>query len=234
MCRPALIPRFDGMDLLLTTTAPAEPMTGLAGWAVGLIDTLGGPGAAIIVGLDNLFPPIPSELVLPLAGFSASRGAFTLLGALFWTTLGSLAGAVIVYWLGALLGRDRTRALVSRIPLMKMSDFDRTEAWFTRHGGKAVFLGRMVPIFRSLISLPAGVERMAFGRFLALTTAGSLLWNTAFVVAGYLLGESWSVVNRYASVFQYAVLAAVAAAIALFVTVRLRTRTAKHQPASER
>ncbi|WP_206785282.1 DedA family protein [Amycolatopsis sp. MtRt-6] len=222
------------MDLLLTTTAPAEPMTGLAGWAVGLIDTLGGPGAAIIVGLDNLFPPIPSELVLPLAGFSASRGAFTLLGALFWTTLGSLAGAVIVYWLGALLGRDRTRALVSRIPLMKMSDFDRTEAWFTRHGGKAVFLGRMVPIFRSLISLPAGVERMAFGRFLALTTAGSLLWNTAFVVAGYLLGESWSVVNRYASVFQYAVLAAVAAAIALFVTVRLRTRTAKHQPASER
>ncbi|HET6706993.1 DedA family protein [Amycolatopsis sp.] len=223
------------MDLLLTTTAtPAEPMTGLAGWAVGLIDTLGGPGAAIIVGLDNLFPPIPSELVLPLAGFSASRGAFTLLGALFWTTLGSLAGAVIVYWLGALLGRDRTRALVSRIPLMKVSDFDRTEAWFTRHGGKAVFLGRMVPIFRSLISLPAGVERMPFGRFLALTTAGSLLWNTAFVVAGYLLGESWSLVNRYASVFQYAVLAAVAVAIALFVTVRLRNRTAKPQTSSER
>lgn len=236
MCRPARIPRFDGMDLLLTTTAsaPTEPMTGLAGWAVGLIDTLGGPGAAIIVGLDNLFPPIPSELVLPLAGFSASRGAFTLLGALFWTTLGSLAGAVIVYWLGALLGRDRTRALVSRIPLMKVSDFDRTEAWFTRHGGKAVFLGRMVPIFRSLISLPAGVERMHFGRFLALTTAGSLLWNTAFVVAGYLLGESWSLVDRYASVFQYAVMAAVAVAIALFVTVRLRNRPAKHRTASER
>ncbi|MBB4685943.1 DedA family protein [Amycolatopsis jiangsuensis] len=211
------------MTFLLTST-PAEPMSGLAGWAVGLIDQLGGLGAAIIVGLDNLFPPIPSELVLPLAGFSASRGAFTLLGALLWTTLGSLAGAVIVYWLGALLGRHRTRALVSRIPLMASADFDRTEAWFTRHGGKAVFLGRMVPIFRSLISLPAGVERMPFGRFLLLTTAGSLLWNTAFVLAGYLLGESWSVVDRYASVFQYLVLAAVAVALGLFVVVRLRAR----------
>jgi membrane protein DedA with SNARE-associated domain len=221
------------MDLLLTTT-PAEPMTGLAGWAIGLIDALGGPGAAIIVGLDNLFPPIPSELVLPLAGFSAGRGTFTPLGALFWTTLGSLAGAVIVYWLGALLGRDRTRALVNRIPLMTVTDFDRTEAWFTRHGGKAVFLGRMVPIFRSLISLPAGVERMGFGRFLLLTTAGSLLWNTAFVVAGYLLGESWSLVDRYAAVFQYFVLAAVAVAIGLFVAVRLRSRATTHRTADER
>ncbi|MEQ0565755.1 DedA family protein [Amycolatopsis sp. NEAU-NG30] len=208
------------------TTVPAEPSTGLAGWAVGLIDSLGGPGAAVIVGLDNLFPPIPSELVLPLAGFSASRGAFTLAGALFWTTLGSLAGAVIVYLLGAWLGRDRTRALLARVPLLDVADFDRTEAWFARHGGKAVFLGRMVPIFRSLISLPAGVERMPFGRFLLLTTAGSLLWNTAFVVAGYLLGESWSLVDEYASVFQYVVLAAVAAAIGLFVTIRLRRRAA--------
>ncbi|MFD2474907.1 DedA family protein [Amycolatopsis silviterrae] len=206
----------------LTLAAPAEPLTGLAGWAVGLMDSLGGVGAAIVVGLDNLFPPIPSELVLPLAGFSASRGTFSLAGALFWTTLGSLAGAVLVYWLGALLGRDRCRALLSRLPLMNAADFDRTEAWFTRHGGKAVFLGRMVPIFRSLISLPAGVERMPFGRFLLLTTAGSLLWNTAFVVAGYLLGESWSLVDRYASVFQYAVLAAVAIAVGLFVAVRVR------------
>jgi membrane protein DedA with SNARE-associated domain len=223
------LPATDSYGRAMTfalTTVPAEPSTGLAGWAVGLIDSLGGPGAAVIVGLDNLFPPIPSELVLPLAGFSASRGAFTLAGALFWTTLGSLAGAVIVYLLGAWLGRDRTRALLARIPLLDVADFDRTEAWFARHGGKAVFLGRMVPIFRSLISLPAGVERMPFGRFLLLTTAGSLLWNTAFVVAGYLLGESWSLVDEYASVFQYVVLAAVAVAIGLFVTIRLRRRAA--------
>ncbi|GHE96938.1 hypothetical protein GCM10017786_32000 [Amycolatopsis deserti] len=209
------------MDLHL---AQAEPLGGLAGWAVSLMDSLGGLGAAVIVGLDNLFPPIPSELVLPLAGFSASQGTFSLLAALAWTTFGSVAGAVIVYWLGALLGRDRTRALLLRIPLVKASDFDRTEAWFAKHGTKAVFFGRMVPIFRSLISLPAGIERMPFGRFLVLTTLGSLIWNTLFVVAGYLLGANWHVVNDYAGIFQYVVIGAVAIALAVFVVTRLRDR----------
>ncbi|GAA3808642.1 MULTISPECIES: DedA family protein [Amycolatopsis] len=209
------------MDLQL---AQAEPLGGLAGWAVSLMESLGGPGAAIIVGLDNLFPPIPSELVLPLAGFSAGQGTFSLLEALAWTTFGSVAGAVVVYWLGALLGRDRTRALLLRIPLVKASDFDRTEAWFAKHGTKAVFFGRMVPIFRSLISLPAGIERMPFGRFLVLTTLGSLIWNTIFVVAGYLLGANWHVVDRYAGFFQYAVIGAVAIALAVFVITRLRDR----------
>jgi membrane protein DedA with SNARE-associated domain len=201
----------------------------LAEWAVEVMETLGGFGAAVIVGLDNLFPPIPSELVLPLAGFSASKGVFSLPAALFWTTLGSVAGAVIVYLAGMLLGRDRTRRLVARIPLVDVSDFDRTEAWFTRHGTKAVFFGRMVPLFRSFISLPAGVERMNFTLFLALTTVGSLIWNTVFVGAGYLLGENWHRVEDYAGVFQKLVLAAVAVALVLFVVTRLRQR-AKRDP----
>jgi membrane protein DedA with SNARE-associated domain len=204
--------------------ATAEPMGGIAGWAVDLMDTLGGPGAAIIVGLDNLFPPIPSELVLPLAGFSASQGTFTLVGALFWTTLGSVLGAVIVYYLGMLLGRERTRALLVRIPLVKGSDFDKTELWFAKHGTKAVFFGRMVPLFRSLISLPAGIERMPLWRFLLLTTVGSLLWNSVFVGAGYGLGESWELVEGYAGVFQKIVIGLVALAVVVFVVVRLRQR----------
>ncbi|RSN19067.1 hypothetical protein DMC63_16685 [Streptomyces sp. WAC 05977] len=211
------------MNLLLAQTA-SEPMGGLAGWAVSLMDALGGPGAAIIVGLDNLFPPIPSELVLPLAGFSASQGTFTLVEALVWTTFGSVAGAIIVYYLGMLLGRDRTRRWMAKIPLVKTSDFDKTEAWFQKHGTKAVFFGRMVPIFRSLISLPAGIERMPFWRFLALTTAGSLIWNTVFVLAGYGLGESWHLVEKYAGFFQYFVIAAVAVALTLFVVNRLREK----------
>ena len=201
-----------------------EPVGGLAGWAVDVMDALGGPGAALIVGLDNLFPPIPSEIVLPLAGFSAAQGVFTLPEALFWTTVGSVAGAVIVYLAGLLLGRDRTRRLVARIPLVRLSDFDRTEQWFARHGTKAVFLGRMVPLFRSFISLPAGIERMGFTRFLALTTAGSLIWNSIFVVAGYTLGERWYLVDDYAGVFQKLVVAAVVVAIGLFVVQRLRAR----------
>lgn len=154
------------------------PMEGLAGFAVDLMDRLGGAGAALLVGLDNVFPPIPSELVLPLAGFAASQGTMSLVAALFWTTLGSVAGAILTYCLGAWLGRERARSLIIRVPLMKASDFDRTETWFQRHGTKAVFFGRMVPLFRSLISLPAGVERMPMWQFLSLTTFGSLIWNS--------------------------------------------------------
>jgi membrane protein DedA with SNARE-associated domain len=196
----------------------------LTDWAVDLMNSLGGPGAALVVGADNLFPPIPSELVLPLAGFSASRGTFSVAEALAWTTTGSVAGAVIVYVLGALLARARTRALIARIPLMRARDFDRSEAWFARHGSKAVFLGRMVPLFRSVISLPAGVARMNFARFLALTAMGSLIWNTVFVAAGYALGANWHVVNDYADVIQKVVIAAVVVAVVLFVVVRVRGR----------
>ncbi|MFI6098008.1 DedA family protein [Lentzea sp. NPDC051213] len=196
----------------------------LAEWAVELMESLGGVGAAVVVGLDNLFPPIPSELVLPLAGFSASKGVFSLPAALFWTTLGSVAGAVIVYLAGMMLGRERTRRLVARIPLVSVTDFDKTEAWFTRHGTKAVFFGRMVPLFRSFISLPAGVERMNFPKFLVLTTLGSLIWNTVFVGAGFLLGENWHRVEGYAGIFQKLVLAALAVGVILFVVRRLRSK----------
>ena len=203
---------------------PRPELDGLAGWAVGLMESLGGVGAAVVVGLDNLFPPIPSELVLPLAGFSAGTGAFSLAEALIWTTAGSVVGAIIVYLVGVLLGRDRTRALVGRIPLVKVSDFDRTERWFAKHGAKAVFFGRMIPLFRSVISLPAGVARMNVAAFLALTTLGSLIWNTVFVVAGYQLGANWHVLDDYAGVFQKVVIGAVAVAIGLFVAVRLRAK----------
>jgi membrane protein DedA with SNARE-associated domain len=209
---------------LLGVPAAQEPVGGLAGWAVDLMDSLGGPGAALVVGLDNLFPPIPSEIVLPLAGFSASRGVFSLAEALIWTTVGSVLGAVIVYLAGMLLGRERTRKLVARIPLVRVADFDRTEQWFARHGAKAVFFGRMIPLFRSFISLPAGVERMNFAKFLVLTTLGSLIWNTVFVVAGYLLGANWYLVDEYAGVFQKVVIVAVVVAIGWFVITRLRDR----------
>ncbi|NKE61967.1 DedA family protein [Lentzea sp. PSKA42] len=210
--------------------AAADELGGLAGLAVDLMNSLGGPGAALLVGLDNIFPPVPSELVLPLAGFSASQGTMSLFMALFWTTLGSVVGALLTYWLGAWLGRDRVRALIARTPLMKPSDFDRTEKWFLRHGTKAVFFGRMVPLFRSLISLPAGVERMPMRQFLPLTALGSLIWNSVFVVAGYQLGANWRLVDGYAGILQNVVIAAVAIAIVLFVMVRVRDRVRRSGP----
>jgi membrane protein DedA with SNARE-associated domain len=202
----------------------SEELTGVAGWSVDLMETLGGPGAGLAIALENLFPPLPSEVILPLAGFTASQGTFSIAGALFWTTLGSVVGALVLYWLGAALGRDRLRRIWGRLPLTNLDDLDRTEAWFARHGRKAVFFGRMVPIFRSLISIPAGVERMPVLVFTGLTLAGSLIWNTIFVMAGYYLGEQWHRVEAYAGAFQKVVVVVVVAGFAWWVVTKVRAR----------
>jgi membrane protein DedA with SNARE-associated domain len=193
-------------------------------WVNGLMDTLGAPGAGVAIALENLFPPIPSEAILPLAGFAASTGKLSLVAVLLWTTAGSVIGALALYGVGALLGRDRTVALAARLPLVKVSDIERTEAWFLRHGTKAVFFGRMVPVFRSLVSVPAGVERMPLPVFLALTTLGSALWNTAFVLAGHALGANWTQVTDVVSTYSKVVLVAAALAVVAFVAVRLLRR----------
>ena len=200
-------------------------------WLVAMMASLGAPGAGIAIALENLFPPLPSEVILPLAGFTASRGEMDLLEALAWTTTGSVVGALTLYWVGALLGRRRTLAIAARLPLVKVSDIERTEAWFLRHGGKTVFFGRMIPLFRSLISIPAGVERMPLPTFTLLTTAGSLIWNTIFVLAGYLLGENWSLVEAYVGVGTNVVIGLVVLAVLVFVGVRLaERRKARHAP----
>ncbi|MFZ4180279.1 DedA family protein [Streptomyces sp. R02] len=191
------------------------------GWVNDLMDALGAPGAGLAIALENLFPPVPSEVILPLAGFAASNGRMGLFAVLLWTTAGSVIGALALYWVGALLGRERTLALAGRLPLVKVADVEKTEAWFLRHGSKAVFFGRMIPLFRSLVSIPAGVERMPLPLFLGLTTLGSAIWNTAFVLAGYLLGDNWTQVTSVVSAYSKVVLAAAALALVAFVVIRL-------------
>ena len=202
---------------------------GVAGWAIRIMETLGAPGAGVAVALENLFPPIPSEVILPLAGFTASQGDMSLLAAIVWTTLGSVAGALVLYWIGALIGPDRIRAVAARLPLVNVSDIDRTEAWFRRHGRKTVFFGRMVPLFRSFVSIPAGIERMPLAPFLVLTTLGSLIWNTLFVLAGYFLGEQRQVIEEYAGTYQNLVLAVGTLAVLAFVVIRLRAARRNRQ-----
>jgi membrane protein DedA with SNARE-associated domain len=204
-------------------TAEGTYVTGFADWAVGVMETLGAPGAGLVIAIENLFPPLPSEVILPLAGFTASRGSFGLVEAIVFTTLGSVVGAWALYGLGAWLGRSRVRAIVNKMPLMSADDFDKTEVWFGKHGPKAVFFGRMVPLFRSFISLPAGVERMNPLLFTGLTAAGSLIWNSIFVVAGFYLGENWHLVEQYAGVFQKIVIAVVVALVVWFVVTRVRS-----------
>ncbi|MCR2812533.1 MULTISPECIES: DedA family protein [Microbacterium] len=197
-------------------------LTALADWTVSLMDTIGPIGAGAAIALENLFPPLPSEVILPMAGLAASRGGFTLFEALFWTTAGSVVGAFALYGIGAWLGARRLTAFADKMPLLHPEDIDRTIAWFLKHGGKAVFFGRMLPIFRSLISIPAGIARMPLWRFGLLTTAGSLIWNTIFVLAGFFLGEQWHIVETYADVLQYVVIAVTAIGVAWFIYVRVR------------
>lgn len=189
-------------------------------WVTTIMEHLGEPGVGLLVLLENLFPPIPSEVILPLAGFTASQGEFWLISVILWATLGSVLGAIILYYVGALLGRDRTRAIFQKMPLVKVSDVDKTEAWFIKHETKTVFFGRMVPIFRSLISIPAGVERMPMMQFIAYTTAGSLIWNTTLVTLGFVLGENFHIVEEYVGIFQYMVIAVVVIGLGYFVLKR--------------
>ncbi|MGQ5593192.1 DedA family protein [Streptomyces sp. ESR1.13] len=212
---------------------PQEPADGIAGWAADLVDAMGAPGAGLAVALENVFPPLPSEIILPLTGFAAGQGVISLFAALFWTTLGSVVGAAVLYWIGALVGRERMYAIWAKLPLVKTSDLERTEEWFAKHGTKAVFLGRMVPIFRSLISVPAGLERMPLPTFLALTGLGTLTWNTVLVMSGYWLGDQWDKVGDYVGVISKAVLVMVVLALAFYILVRLRSRgIAQHRRSS--
>lgn len=198
-----------------------DELSSFAGWSVEIMEKLGAPGAGLAVALENLFPPLPSEVILPLAGFTASRGDMGLVSAIVWTTIGSLVGAVALYYVGAIFGYQRTLAIASRLPLIKTTDIERTEIWFEKHGTKAIFFGRMIPIFRSLISIPAGIKKMPLGKFALYTTLGSLIWNTTLILAGYLLGENWEMVEGYAGTASKGVLAVTVAVAIYFVVSRI-------------
>lgn len=193
-------------------------------WVTSVMEYLGEPGVGLLVLLENLFPPIPSEVILPLAGFTSSQGDFLIISVIAWATLGSTVGAVILYYAGALLGRNRTRIIFQKMPLVSIKDVDRTESWFVKHEAKTVFFGRMIPIFRSLISIPAGIERMNLSLFIAYTAAGSLIWNSTLITFGFILGEKFYLVEKYVGYFQYLVIALVLIAIFYFITTRWRQR----------
>lgn len=193
-------------------------------WITRLMEALGSPGAGIAVALENVFPPVPSEVILPLAGFTAGQGKISLIAAILWTTAGSVVGALVLYGLGAWLGVDRLRKVADKIPFVTASDVDKADEWFDKHGNKAVFIGRMVPVVRSLISVPAGVSGMPVLKFTLYTAAGSLVWNTALILAGYALGDNYELVDRYLGWVSTVVLAALAIALVWFVVSRVKER----------
>jgi membrane protein DedA with SNARE-associated domain len=220
--------------VLLTQAADPAALTGLAGWVVSTVEALGPVGVGLLVALETVFPPIPSEVVLPVAGLLAGQGRMSVVLAVVGATAGSVVGALVLYGAGARLGSDRLQRLADRMPLLEVSDVTRAESWFDRHGGAAVLLGRGVPVVRSLVSIPAGVEHMALPRFVVYTALGSAVYNGVLVGAGYLLGSRWTRIGEYSDYINYAIYAAIAVAVGVFVRRRLRRRRhddgARHDP----
>jgi len=207
--------------------ATGEPTGGLAGWAVDMIDALGGAGLALLTALDSLlFGALPVDVLLPLVGYTATQGAINIGTAIVCATAGSVVGSLAQYALGARLGRDRARALLLRFPGIKTETVDRAEAWFARHGAKAVLFGRVLPVIRPLISIPAGAERMSLPKFVLFTAIGTMTWTATLLLSGYLLGENWHRVTDYAGMFAYVVLVTVVPGLVL-IAVRRRNRRRK-------
>jgi len=200
---------------------PTE-LGGILGFSAWLMQQLGEWGVGLMIVLETVFPPIPSEVVLPLAGFLAKQGDMSLPLVIVTSTLGSYLGALLLYRLGFVLGRERAIRWLSKLPLVEAEDFERASDWFEKHGTPAVFFGRFVPGVRSLISLPAGAAKMNLLVFSIATVLGSAIWNGGLVLLGYALGSQYEVVERYSSWLNYAVYAALAALVIWLVVRRVR------------
>jgi membrane protein DedA with SNARE-associated domain len=188
----------------------------LAAWVADVIQASGYPGVALLMFAENLFPPIPSEVILPLAGFLVYQGELRFVPALVVATVGSLAGALVLYALGRWGGRTLVLRY-GRLLRVRESDLDRADAWFDRYGEAVVLLGRMVPGVRSLVSIPAGLAEMPVKRFVVLTVLGSGAWNTLLIGAGWQLGENWSRLSGVVGSVSNAVLAILAVAVVVLV-----------------
>jgi len=167
-------------------------------WMTNLIDQGGYVGIAALMLAENVFPPIPSEVIMPLAGYNAAVGELSLIGAVIAGSVGSLAGAFLWFLLGYWLGCEKLKRFArrhGRLLTLTPKDIDQADAWFDRHGGKAVFLGRMVPGVRTLISVPAGVARMDLARFTLFSALGTVAWTALLATAGFLLGEGYDRVS---------------------------------------
>ena len=191
----------------------------MAQWVLDVLSALGYLGLALLLIAENLFPPIPSEVVLPLAGFLVSRGDLSLWGALVAATTGSVIGAFILYSLGRWGGRRFVLRYGSWIRVDKES-LDRAEGWFHHYGDALVLFARIVPVARSIVSIPAGTAKMPLARFVILTTIGSAIWNSLLVGAGVFLGANWSVVQNWIGSYSNVVLVAATVGAAIYLVLR--------------
>ena len=199
--------------------AASSDQGGITGFLLDMVERLGAVGVGFAILLETVIPPIPSEAVLGLAGVLINDGRLSIVPVVLFATLGSILGAVFFYYVGRALGPRRSHAFLDRLPMVETEDVDKTFAWFERHGRSAVFFGRMVPIVRSFISVPAGVVRMPLPQFVLYSAAGSLIWNSVLIGLGVAAGDF---VQQNLHYLDNAVVAAVALGIGYLVYKRAK------------
>lgn len=201
----------------------------MAEWVQNLMDSMGYLGILLLMIIENVFPPIPSELIMPSAGFAASRGDMNLALVVLMGTLGSVLGTLPLYYLGRAFGEERLVAWADKYGkwlTLSGKDIRKADDWFDRHGTKAVLFGRMVPGIRSLLSLPAGMSEMPLPKFLIYSAIGSAMWASVLAGAGYMLGENYDKVEHYVAPVSKIVLGVLIVAAAVWFMRRKRSQSA--------
>lgn len=198
-------------------------------WITELMEQFGYAGVLLLIALENVFPPIPSEVILTFGGFMTTYTSLTVPGVIIAATVGSVLGAVILYWIGYLINVDRLEGWVDRYGRflrLKKEDIRRADAWFDKYGYWTVLFCRMIPLIRSLISIPAGMSKMKFGLFLFYTTIGTLAWNILLVCLGAAVGGSWEKIVEVMDVYSNIAYALIAVAVlgCLYLFLRKRKR----------
>lgn len=167
---------------------------------INIINRFGYLGIVALIAIENIFPPIPSEVILTFGGFATTISNITVTGAIITATIGSVLGAIVLYWAGRVLNEERiyrfTESKAGRLLCLKKENIHKAFRWFNGKGQYAVFFGRFIPIVRSLVSIPAGMAKMPMVPFLILTTIGSIIWNTVLIVLGRIAGESWNIIAK--------------------------------------
>ena len=165
---------------------------------ISIMNKFGYLGVFSLIAIENIFPPIPSEVILLFGGFMTTYSKMNIIGVIIASTLGSLVGAIILYYIGKILNKERLKKIVKgkigKILRLKEKDIDKADEWFDTKGNKTVFFCRFVPILRSLISIPAGMSEMEMPKFLLYTTVGSAIWNSVLTILGSIVGEKWETI----------------------------------------
>lgn len=202
-------------------------MDAMSQWVLDIMQQLGYAGVVLLMFLENVFPPIPSEIIMPAAGFAAARGELSLTGVIIAGGVGSVLGAVVLYYVGRLLNEDRLIALTDRYGkwlLISSDDIRQADDWFDRHGPKIVFFGRLLPGVRSLLSIPAGMANMPMGQFLLYTSLGTTLWSGLLAVAGYQLGANYEQIEGWIGPISQIILAVCILLAVIFILRRVQKR----------